>query len=157
MDAQTIFRVVQIILIIYVAGNIFLFLRNAKYMSSKRALGKMLYHCIWFVATYFGFNYINTLSNKFINSLAQNKTANIVEKAIPIYALVLTIFYAFIAIVKIIKESKRNHPHKNSNNYKNTYNDKTNKSNKVAQPELHYDDSVIIDRQNVCSDVKEEC
>ena len=145
MDTQTVVKVIQIIVIIYVIGNIILFLRNAKYMSSKSALGKMLYHCIWCTATYFGFAYLENHFVKFSNLLSHSDTVTIIVKAIPLYALVLTTFYAVLAIVKIVndgKYKKHTKAHNNHYSYKENFPGSENDS-------VNNDDSVVQDHQDV--------
>lgn len=145
MDTQTVVKVIQIIVIIYVIGDIILFLRNAKYMSSKSALGKMLYHCVWCAATYFGFGYLENHFVKFSNLLSHSNTISIILKVIPMYAFVLTIFYAVLAIVKIVKDGKhKKHTKAPNNQYSYKENFPVSKNNNVNN-----DDSIAQDHQDV--------
>lgn len=143
MDTQTIVKVIQVIIIIYVIGNVILFLRNAKYMSSKSALGKMLYHCIWCAVTYFGFAYLENHFVKFANLLSYSNAVSVIVKTIPLYALTLTVFYAVLAVVKIIKGGKYKKRVKAHNNQYSCKDDFPGNNN------VNNDDSVVQDHQDV--------
>lgn len=75
--------------------------------------------------------------------LSHSDTVSVIVKTIPLYALMLTVFYAVLAVVKIVKDGKcKRHIKEHNDQY-------SCKDNFPGNNNVNNDDSVVQDHQDV--------
>lgn len=117
MEKDLVLGILTGIFVVYIIGRTILFFRTIKYISAKRALGKMFFQAVLCAVSYFGLGTIISHINDIVFLTQIKLQLETAYKVLPVIFLMFALIYAVTATIKLIKEIKEGH-HNNYNSEK---------------------------------------